>query len=89
MVRSRKTPGKIEIHGANFYTLGHATQGQWNRCLEFLPMPLAQQPPTNTQAALLALRKAWVEQWTAIAQRGTVQEALSLADYWRKLVGLP
>ena len=52
-------------------------------------MPLAQQPPTNTQAALLALRKAWVEQWTAIAQRGTVQEALSLADYWRKLVGLP
>ena len=75
------------IAGANFYTLGHATEEQWNRCLEFLPWPATPAPSEDVAAALKALRAAWIAQWHQVEQHGTVQEAASLAEYWTRLTG--
>lgn len=84
-----------KIQGANSYTMGHATDDQWAASLGFKPalMPAPMPPPpapvlsAEVITALVALRKAWVAQWTAIADHGTALEAAALADYWRKLVG--
>jgi hypothetical protein len=78
-----------KIHGANTYTLGHATDEQWSASLAFVPVAPAPAPLPNIDlaAALVALRKAWVLGWASITDHGTVGEAVALADYWRKLVG--
>lgn len=83
--------GAGKIQGANTYTLGHATEPQWLASLGFKPATghMPPLPEVDVAAALVALRKAWMQQWTAVAERGTVEEASSLAAYWRKLVGLP
>lgn len=76
------------IHGANTYTLGHATDEQWEASLGFRPLPPATADPDPAiVAALVALHAAWVKQWTAIADHGSVSEAVALADYWRRLIG--
>jgi hypothetical protein len=75
------------VHGMNVYTLGHATPEQWAAAMMFKGTAPALPPPPNVdlQAALIALAKAWVSQWSAIAAKGTVQEAVSLAAYWQRL----
>lgn len=78
---------RTRIVGANFYTLGHADVEQWAEALSFAISSGAPAPPTvDLAAALIALRKAWEDGWTAIAARGTIAEAEALAGYWRKLV---
>jgi len=76
------------IVGANGYTLGHATNAQWVASLAFVPAP--PQPPApapDVAAALVAIRKLWVDGWKAIAERGTVRESISLAEFWKNLTG--
>lgn len=78
------------IHGANFYTLGHATEEQWMNALEFGTAPAVPAPtpaPTpDIAAALIALRKAWRDGWAAIGEKGTMEEADALLAYWHKLI---
>jgi hypothetical protein len=76
------------IQGASSYTLGHATDSQWLSSLNFKPGVQSVALPPDVAAALMALHKAWVDQWTLIATKGTVQEMWALADFWHKLVGL-
>lgn len=74
--------------GANSYTLGHATQAQWDASLAFIPAPVAPPaPPPNVDGGLVALRKLWVDGWHAIEQRGTIGEAAAFVDFWKRLVG--
>ena len=76
------------IVGGNSYTLGHATQDQWDAALPFDPeapqtVPLA----PDVAAAMIAIRKLWVDSWHVIEQRGTVAEAVALAGFWQALTG--
>jgi hypothetical protein len=75
------------IAGANTYTLGHATDEQWAAWLLFKPGPQSVPLPPDIAAALIAIREAWVVQWTAIANHGNFAEAAALVAYWAKLVG--
>lgn len=76
------------IAGANSYTLGHATDTQWSESLAFAPASAQPPPPSpDVAAALVAIRKLWVDGWTAIAERGTVPEAVALAGFWQSLTG--
>ena len=76
------------IQGANSYTLGHATEEQWQASLAFDPTVLQiTPPPPDVADALVRLRKLWVDGWHQIEQNGTVGEAVAFADFWQKLVG--
>lgn len=80
-----------KVAGINAYTLGHASQQQWDAFINNsgwvnAPAPVMPQPGVSMSEALLALRVRWLEQWTQIALRGNVGEAEALANYWKMLV---
>lgn len=77
-------------HGVNAYTLGHASMSQWDAFLDSTDWADGNPPPrvglTPEQQALETLRTLWVNGWTAIAEKGTVEEAVALAAMWQQLV---
>lgn len=75
--------------GVNAYTLGHASAGQWEAFLDSSDWADGLTPVTepDPREALITLGGVWKRQWTEIAERGTVEEAVALADMWRRLVG--
>jgi len=77
------------IVGANTYTLGHASQEQWDASLAFTPVPVQPPaPPPDVAGGLMELRALWVTGWHAIEQTGTVGEAIAFSDFWRRLTGV-
>ncbi len=76
------------IQGANTYTLGHATQPQWDASLQYdVSVPQQVPAPPDVVAALTRLRELWVNGWHTIEQRGTIEEAVSLAAFWKSITG--
>lgn len=76
------------IDGANSYTLGHATDAQWDASIAFSPAGQRPQPSQPDVApALKTVRALWIDTWHAIEQKGTVSEATALAEFWRNLSG--
>lgn len=75
--------GGGKLHGINAYTLGHASLPQWNAFLYTTdwckPPVIVPSPPQP----VLSRREQWLEGWVAIAHKGTPDEALAYAQYWK------
>jgi len=76
-----------KIQGASAYTLGHATDSQWLSSLNFKPGPVVVPLSPDVVAALVAIRKLWIDTWTAIATKGVIGEADALLAYWHGILG--
>lgn len=77
------------IQGANSYTLGHASGDQWRVCktLNLSGVQVPNPPVPDVSGGLIAVRELWKKQWSAIAERGTLEEANALVEFWNKLTG--
>ena len=77
------------IHGANSYTMGHATPAQWAASLAFEPKPhVITSPKPDVAAALAEIRKLWLEGTHQVEQKGTIQELAAWSRFWEKLAGV-
>lgn len=89
----RRLHASAVIQGANTYTMGHATQEQWNASLNYRPEAILPGPPTkpgvDIALSLAALRKLWVNGWHRIEQSGNAGEATQFAAFWERLINPP